>query len=264
MQQPFAVAAPTPELLLVAGTDGVQGVDTPQDAVLFTVPRAGSFPNDAFAFFDDSRSDWVAGVAWSNFGTSSQLRGAIRELTLFTLEGSTRRMWTGTQLGLGNATAIAPAPPSPSRLLAMDPARFAAAELTPNAQAIETSPPLVPMFTDTTITSIGTARTSTNASLVAWTVNGPSSQGVLVVADPYTAATPSPSIYSCTSHTCEYLQVIGDPTRERAAIALCAMDGVRREILRLDFVLGGCETLVPADRLTGTQRFSYLSIAASR
>lgn len=259
MQQPFAVTAATDRFVLVAGREGVQGIDPETDALRFDLPRSGDHPNDAFAIFDPGRGDWVAGVAWSGIGTSSGLRGGIRHLVLYTFEGAERRSWMGSTLGISSSIAVSSSPLGPSTLLVMHPTSWAAAELDPFGQVLATSPPLVGPVGGTVLSSIG-AGSGVGVGMIAWGARVDGEERMVTIDEPYTG-----DLFqvTCGERPCQFQHVAVDPSRRRAVLGLCDVGG-RREVVRLDFQNVVCEPLVPEDAIPSTMRMSYLAFAQSR
>lgn len=260
MQQPFSVAAPTDRFVLAAGREGVQAIDPSTDELRYTLTRSGQHPNDAFALRDDSRAGWVAGVAWSNIGSSSGVRGGIREIVAYTIEGAERWRWDGSTLGVSSSTAVSSAPSDFGELLATHPSSWAAAELDPFGQVLRTSPPLVGAIAGTVVTSIGAGRGG-GVSMIAWTALVDGAPRVLTLEEPYTD-----DIFqvTCGDMACQFEHVAVDPSRPRAVVALCGLDGIRRSVVRLDFQNMVCEPLVPDTAVPDGMRLSYLAFAQAR
>lgn len=259
MQQPFAVAGVTDRFVLVAGRDGVMGVDPMNDTLRFQLPRLGDHPNDAFALYDESRRDWVGGVAWSGIGTSSDVRGPIRNVLAYSAEGGERWAWSGTSLGISSCTALTSSPRDPSELVALHPNLWAAAEVDPFGQVIRSSPPLVPPIGGTVVTTIS-GGTGGGVAMLAWGGRVDGQPRMLTLEGPFTD-----DIFqvTCGERACRFEHVAVDPSRPRAVLGLCELDG-RREVVRLDFEQTVCEPLVGPDAVPTSMRMSYLSFVQAR
>lgn len=260
MQQPFSIAAVTDRFVLAAGREGVQAIDPSTDALLYTLARSGQHPNDAFALRDDSRGDWVGGVAWSNLGSSSGIRGGIRDVVAYTVEGAERWRWDGSALGISSSTAVSSAPDDFGELVVTHPTNWAAARLDPFAQILRTSPPLVGPIGGTVLGSVG-AGSGVGVRMIAWTGRVDGEPRVLTLEEPYTDDITQ---VTCGDEGCEFEHAAIDPSRRRAVIALCGLDGVRRSVVRLDFTAMVCEPLLPADSAPSGMRLSYLAFAQAR
>ncbi|HEY8431206.1 MAG TPA: hypothetical protein VIL20_22655 [Sandaracinaceae bacterium] len=260
MPLPFSVAAATEEFVLVSGREGVQAINPATDQLLYALPRWNQHPNDAFVLYDAARGDWLAGVAWSNLGSSASLRGSIVAVVAYAADGVERRQWSGSSLGIGTSIALTTAPNDASKLLAMNPSSFAAAVLDPFASVLETSPPLVPPIESTWRSSIG-AGTGGGTTMIAWTGRSDGESRVFTLEAPYGGSVVQAT---CADVPCDFQHVAVDPSRPRAIVALCGRTGLERDVVRLDFALGVCETLVPSAAVPSGLRLSYLAFAQSR
>jgi len=261
---PFSVAAVDENFIVVASTSGVVGIDPVEDRVLFSVPKTNLHPNDAFVVDDPVAGTRLPIIAWSSSGTSSQLRGTIRLLEGYGIDGSVRHSWSGSDLVLGNATAMSANPNVATEALAMNSAVYTAAEVDLFDAARRRDPALIGPLSNASVYTISGGRSLGGTKRLAWSITirdemtGAQQPGMAISNDPWgTAELAFETIGSCGEESCEPIHTVLDPTLDQAVFTIC--EGSPRELLRFDIGGGVCELWADGSIL-GNRRLQYLTI----
>lgn len=255
--QPFSVTGDD-RLVVVASRDGVEGVEPLTDRVAWRNPAEGH-PNDAFLWQDPASGESLYVIAWGGMGCSG-LRCFINVVTAYDTSGAIRYRFGigGLPLPVSSSPSMTRDPVDPTRVLALHPSLWAAAQVDLVGNSIERDPSYVVIPAGSYLRTIYAFETDTNPRF-AWTGTQDSVEHAFYLND-QNAGTLGQNPSSVARCDCELAHVVPDPTRPWGMIGLCVRDGIVRDVVRFRSTGDACDVVLPGSSL-GYERISYLAIA---